>query len=394
MIISVTSFYFSQRMRNNFLLFVVSFFFSLYILEFFLIKYNKFIYKKTNSNFLKQIESKNFDQRTKIEIYKDLLTKNKNISLYVSPAKHLNDNNLKILPLSGKSKSTTILCNESGFYSIYLSDRYGFNNPDSQWEKKEIDYLLTGDSFVHGACVNRPDDIASILRGDNEKSFITKNNVINLGQSATGPVIQYASLREYLGSKKVKNILWFYFENDINQDIFNEINIPILKKYFNDEKFTQNLKEKQILIDNIIEKKITFSKKRIKYNWKLFLKLSSVRSLIQIREKEVTKEILNKFYNIISLSNDLAKKNNSNFYFIYLPSYKLYVEPDNSINAQYRNKIIRKIRSLNITVIDMHENVFSKNNDVLSLFPFRRNGHYNELGYKLVAENIYKSINK
>ena len=61
---------------------------------------------------------------------------------------------------------------------------------------------------------------------------------------------------------------------------------------------------------------------------------------------------------------------------------------------QYHEKIIKKIKSLDITVIDMHENVFSKHADTLSLFPFRRNGHYNELGYRLITENIYRNINK
>ena len=69
-----------------------------------------------------------------------------------------------LFPLSGQSNSETILCNENGYYSIYQSDRYGFNNPNEEWDKKEIEYLLVGDSFTHGACVNRPNDIGSQLR--------------------------------------------------------------------------------------------------------------------------------------------------------------------------------------------------------------------------------------
>ena len=55
---------------------------------------------------------------------------------------------IQILPLSGISNSETIHCNENGYYSIYQSDRYGFNNPDEEWDKKEIEYLLVGDSFI------------------------------------------------------------------------------------------------------------------------------------------------------------------------------------------------------------------------------------------------------
>ena len=55
------------------------------------------------------------------------------------------------------------MCNENGYYSIYDSDRFGFNNPDDQWDQ-DLDFLLIGDSFVNGACVNRPNDIGSNLR--------------------------------------------------------------------------------------------------------------------------------------------------------------------------------------------------------------------------------------
>ena len=67
------------------------------------------------------------------------------------------------------SNSETIHCNENGYYSIYQSDRYGFNNPDNEWDKKEIEYLLVGDSFTHGDCVNRPNDIQFCF-----KKFIKK----------------------------------------------------------------------------------------------------------------------------------------------------------------------------------------------------------------------------
>jgi hypothetical protein len=393
-LISIISFYISKKNRVNSFIFFITCLSSLYIIEFGLIKY-KYIKKiKIKTNFLNQYDNNTFDKRSKIEVYKDLLVNDINASLYVSPSNHLSDKNLEILPLSGMSKSNTILCNEGGFYSKYISDRHGFNNPDTEWEKKQIDYLLVGDSFVHGACVDRPNDIASLLRGDNEKSFIKKNNVINLGQSATGPLIQYATLREYLGSKKVKNILWFFFENDIRLDLYNEINIPALKKYLNDSTYTQSLKEKQLTINSIIKKKIVRSEISKNFNWMLFLKLSSVRSLTPLKKKMVSNQILNNFYDIIRLSNNLAKKNNSNFFFIYLPGYEFYSEPNKFTQMQYHEKIIKKIKSLDITVIDMHENVFSKHADTLSLFPFRRNGHYNELGYRLITENIYRNINK
>ena len=100
---------------------------------------------------------------------------------------------------------------------MYDSDRYGFNNPNDQWDVKEINYLLLGDSFTQGYCVKEPNDIASNLRK------LANGSVLNLGQGGTGPLIQYAILREYL-SKKVQNIVWLYFEGNDNADLQTELN--------------------------------------------------------------------------------------------------------------------------------------------------------------------------
>ena len=65
----------------------------------------------------------------------------------------------------------------------------------------KIEYLLVGDSFVHGNCVNRPNDISSVLRK------LSNKPVLNLGyEHHRGPLIEYASLREYL-SPKVKKVI-------------------------------------------------------------------------------------------------------------------------------------------------------------------------------------------
>ena len=148
-------------------------------------------------------------------------------------------------PLSGLSNSETIYCNENGYYSIYQSDRYGFNNPDNEWDKKEIEYLLVGDSFTHGACVNRPNDISSVLRN------LSKKSVLNLGMGGNGPLIEYATLREYLDTN-VKKVLWIYYEGNDLANLENEKTNDILINYLKDLNFTQNLKLKQNDIDTLL----------------------------------------------------------------------------------------------------------------------------------------------
>ena len=74
-------------------------------------------------------------------------------------------------------------------------------------------------------------------------------------------------------------------------------------------------------------------------------------------------------------------------YFIYLPEYKRYISKYNNKNYL---KIKNTIRNLNIRFIDIHKDVFMKSKNPLEFFPFNKNGHYNEKGYKLIANEIYK----
>ena len=83
--------------------------------------------------------------------------------------------------------------NENGYYPIFISDRYGFNNPDSEWNFNNIEITILGDSFAFDK--NRPNDISSELRK------LSNKPVINLAYPGTGPLIQYATLREYLPIK-------------------------------------------------------------------------------------------------------------------------------------------------------------------------------------------------
>ena len=39
-----------------------------------------------------------------------------------------------LYPLAGISEKTTIYCNESGEYAVFLSERYGFNTPNLEWD--------------------------------------------------------------------------------------------------------------------------------------------------------------------------------------------------------------------------------------------------------------------
>ena len=54
------------------------------------------------------------------------------------------------------------------------------------------------------------------------------------------------------------------------------------------------------------------------------------------------------------------------------------------------NLVKNIVTELKIPFIDIHKEVFKKEQNPLKLFPFELFGHYNVDGYKKVAETIYK----
>ena len=162
---------------------IISVLLSLYLFEAFL-NYQKNETSKLNlkKELLLAKKNKVYDERTIEQYYRYMSSKNKNVSVAFYPNYFLRENSI-FQPLSGVSNSLTIICNENGYISTYLSDRFGFNNPDEEWDGVEVEYLIIGDSFAHGACVNRPNDIASILRNLTNKkiydilTFVNPNEI-------------------------------------------------------------------------------------------------------------------------------------------------------------------------------------------------------------------------
>jgi len=385
---SLITFFISQKIKEYLIISIVSLIASLYFFEGYLtLRELKEQHSKdqplAKQLYKNQVEKK-WDTRTKIKIYQDLKKINPEITISVGPQNYLNKSK-PLFPLSGISNSETIYCNENGYYSIYQSDRYGFNNPDEEWEKKEIEYLLIGDSFTHGACVNRPNDIASVLR------TLSKKSVLNLGYSSNGPLIEYATLKEYLKSN-VKKILWIYSETNDFRDLYNEMNENILMNYFNDIAFTQNLKLKQNEINTIVinfikekekEKESIIENKSFKFKLIKFIKIFNIRILIFPAPAPALE-----FKKILELTKDLAIKNNSKLYFVYLPTIDRYKTKYNNNDNYYLVKDI--VKELNIPFIDIDKEVLEKEENPLKLFPFEQLGHYNIEGYEKISKTIHK----
>ena len=319
--------------------------------------------------------------QSKREVYKKLTKQNKDISVSVAPLSFFYFN-YSIFPLSNVSNSIIIDCNENGYYSMYESDRYGFNNPDKEWDNKEIEFLLVGDSYAQGACVNRPNDIGSVLRDLSNKS------VLNLGHNGNGPLIYYAGLREFLNSN-VKNVLWIFNNGNDFENLNEELNNKTLLKYLNDLSFTQNLNSKQPEIDNLINSIINKYYNEY-FNIRSFIFLSNLRKDVfkqknQVMTINAKHELiaLTQLTKIIQLSNNLAISNNSKFYFVYLPEKK---------RSEHFYLIKEILENLDIPLIDIKKEMIRRKLDINDLGP--PNKHYTPSGYQEVTKIIYDFIKK
>ncbi|MDC1137775.1 hypothetical protein OAS98_03595 [Candidatus Pelagibacter sp.] len=392
-IFSIITFYLNQKIKEYLIILLFSTVVGLYLSE----SYLTFNYKFSSKYKIYERETgKKWDKRSHIEIYEDLKKTNKNIKVRVFPVSYLepttamiNQNN-NLFPLSGISNSKTVYGNELGYYFIYDSDRYGFNNPDEEWDQNEFEYMLVGDSFAHGANVNRPNDIASVLRNLSNKS------VLNIGYGGNGPLLEYASLREYYNSN-IKKVLWLYSENNDLANLGQELTNKRLKTYLYDLTFTQNLKSRQDEIDDLAERTMEKQNDSVSYRegfrfmFFKFIKIYNVRYLLTPHPKKKTKP-RPEFKKILKLAKNLIEKNNSELYFVYLPEYSRY-EKKNYDNTSY-NFVKNIVNELNIPFIDIHTEVFEKLEDPLNYFPFKLyNPHYTVEGYKKVTEKIYELTN-
>ena len=393
---SICTFYINREIKEYLSIIFLSISFSAYSFEFYLdnslkskeelkiLEIKKDIYKNKTG--------KEYDERSPHQVYKDLIKKDTNSVPFFYPKK-MNINNKEIYSLAGISNSPTVFCNENGYYSTYESDRYGFNNPDDEWDSGEFEFVFVGDSFTHGACVNRPNDIPSVLRELSNKS------TLNLGYGRNGPLIEYAVLREYL-PKKTKNIVFMYYGGNDLTNLNEELNHKILLKYLDDQKFSQNIKSLQNEIDVELRKHVQSRSEAFSYS---FLKLTFLRTklkrniLINKKNKEEKKEKfkLDQLEKILFLTKKLSIENKSKLYFVYLsaPRYTAN-ETQPKDDLKYFKDIKSIVEKLEINFIDIHKKVFKNKKNPLELFPFELPGHYTVKGYREIAEAIYKDISK
>lgn len=392
-------FFLPSSISKKIFLMCLSIIITIYILEY---SINYINFKDTLRISLAKKNNVVYDKRTIFEVVKDLKKNNKKVQIayptvgYVPPT-GIKFEDKNIYPLGGISNSLTVLCNETGKWSTYFSDIYGFNNESDLWNEK-IDVVLIGDSYVHGDCVEQNDNIAGQLK------IKSKKNILNLGFRGNSPYLQYATLKEYGLEKSPKDIFWFFSEENDFDDIIRDQNKKIFNNYLNKD-YSQNLKNFQNQIDEELEelhKNIIFFRniklQNLRQNFinhlsinKIFSKIENKKYKINIENKkyEINKNAEKIFFDIIKNVKEITQDKKINLHIVYLPSHARYISKDYSALFE---SIKDMSDTLNINFIDINENVFMVSGDPLSYFPFKINSHYTEEAYSKISDVLLESI--
>ncbi len=146
----------------------------------------------------------------------------------------------EIVPMGNLPKGK-VLVNKN----IINFDRFGFRNNNLDWENKNHDYLILGDSYVSDQ--NIADDF---LFSNNFDSF---KSVINLGCGGNGLLVNLNLLDQFFSAGYFANEVLFFInlDNDISKDILREYKTGYFTETFIEKDknlfLNQNKYEKEFL---------------------------------------------------------------------------------------------------------------------------------------------------
>jgi hypothetical protein len=306
----------------------------------------------------------------------------------------------RVLPLSGISEKTTVLCNELGEYAIFRSDEYGFRNPSGSWNTRP-DILIIGDSYAIGYCVQDGEDIAGHLRAFGKQ-------VLNLGKTSNGPILDLAVLREFGPHVRPRIVLWLYAEMNDLRNVQRELKSPIVVRYLEDPSFTQNLFHRQKEIDTLLFQYVAdglrsghtkgileqlheseFARILRLYDFRRAIALAFAR----MKPPEPYPEPTPTFVGVLEQARDLTSSWGSEVYFVYLPAYERYsgIVRDQE-EFRYRSEVLAIARKAGMQIIDVHESFSADPDPASSFFPYGLNGHYSPAGYSTAAKKILGAL--
>ena len=318
-----------------------------------------------------------------------------------------------VVPLGGIPRAPTLVWadNEAG-YQVYLSDRYGFRNPDAVWDFERLSLAAIGDSFTFGAATTTVESFVGQLR---EAAPAT----VSLGRGGNGPLSELGTIAEYLPPYRPRLVLWFYFPNDLEQNLYVEKQNPILSRYL-EPGFRQGLVDRPgelaetlraAYLDRIRAApnpalaategrgesapwwaRFKFESGPNPLNSLDILTLRRTRTVLGLIEGGGDWPVPDQtgFRAILDRAQVIVDEWEGTLVVVYLPRFGEIINDDRT-KARYREAALAASREAGVLVIDLMD-AFQHHPDPKSLFPTRRPGHYGAAGHRFVAEQVMDQL--
>ncbi len=343
-----------------------------------------------------------YDRRLPLEVITEERAKGRPLYPRIAPTwvslQRFVSGNERIVTFGNIAGTEVVDCNESGNYSISKMDEYGFRNPTGIWETKEDPtIMIVGDSFAYGSCVPDGIDVASNLR----KEF---PRTITLGQGGNGPLLELGALSEYALPARPKVVIWMFYEGNDFYNLREERQDELLLRYLEDD-FSQRLINRHTEIQDFLKGQVNQllagHKPAVnrwvseRYAFKSVLTLFKLRTIVSklfsrsessIEPAESEWDLLGR---VMRIAKSRTEEAGAQFLLVSIPSWPQLAE--GSDPRVPRDKLINLYQSLGIDYLDI-EHLFRENQDWPRFYPFRNYGHWNEEGYRFVAQAILKRI--
>jgi hypothetical protein len=232
---------------------------------------------------------------------------------------------------------------------------------------------------------------------------------LNLGIAGDGPLLMLATLTELLPRLEPKVVLWFYFEGNDLTDLQTERRNALLTRYLK-AGYTQSALARQDDIDRAIlgempRLRAIEQTNRMKRHHNTvaravdFMRLAALRQRLGLvggmdanasEMADLQGDNMDIFREVLLDAEARVHAWGGQLVFVYLPDWTRYTR-DSSPGETQRDHVLDLVQTLGIRVIDI-DRAFQAHGDPWSLFPFRRPGHYNEIGHQLVADAVLNAL--
>ncbi len=303
------------------------------------------------------------------------------------------------MPLGGVSNTLTVYCNETGEHITYVSDEYGFRNPPGLQDAR-ADVALIGDSFTQGSCVHDDATIAGVVR----KAVPA---TLNLGSNGNGPLMELATIKEYLSDPAPQTVFWMFYEGNDLDNLDKAKQATELLAYL-EPGYSQGIRSRQPEVDArwhdyvealrqeaVAQREVAQLQAGIAppgLDWgergvKPLLLLRRLRDLVAAAMSPHTGIQHPDNWDLLTQVMTEAKREvgswGGELVVVYLPTWSRFGEQE--AEQAPRTRLLEFFDGLGLPTIDATE-TFAAQEDPLVLWPFRQPGHYTPEGYRLVAD--------